>query len=753
MALTLRNIMTILVLALSAAASGGTRAAEAAASPWVRTDHTELRLIAAPVGQPRGELRLGLEFQIKPGWHIYWRSPGDAGLPPRVDWAGSENVTAPAIAWPLPRRYTIFGLTTFVYGDDVVLPMAARVPDPGAPVRLRAKVSYLVCEKICIPYDATLALDLPPTAAAGPATGDDEAARRIDAFLARVPGRVAAGDPDATLSVTRAALVSDRAGLWLEVLARSAQALNAPEIMVEGPPALRFGAPQIERAADGMSALFRLPAAVVGQGGAVPSNPKLVVTLADIPPNRSARAVEQAVTADSRAAADAGAGLGVILALALLGGIILNLMPCVLPVLSLKLLSVMNRGGAAAPRAANLKTGGSAADATREVRRGFIATAAGIVFSFWLLAGGALAFKAAGLAVGWGIQFQSPLFLGLMAGILILFAANLFGLFDIPLPGFAARVAERAPAENAVDGRGSLAGAFATGAFATLLATPCSAPFLGTAVGFALTRGTLEILSVFTALGVGLAAPYLVVAAFPALARHLPRPGPWMRTLRVVLGVALLATAAWIATVIWVVAGAVAAVAGALVLVVLLALLALRGRSTRLAGAPGFAVLAVIFAAGVLAPAVLAGAGGPVTAAEAGRWRPFDKVVLYNLVAEGHVVFVDVTADWCITCKANKAAVIDRGRVAAALGDGGSVVPMRADWTRPDPAIASYLRSFGRFGIPFNAVYGPAAPQGIPLPELLTERTVMDAVAAAAPSAANLKKGGSAAARGSAPDK
>jgi suppressor for copper-sensitivity B len=736
---TVRNIVTILVLALWATAVGP-RAAEAATSPWVRNDHTELRLIAEPVGQPRGELRLGLEFQIKPGWHIYWRSPGDAGLPPRIDWSGSENVTEPAIAWPLPQRYTIFGLTTFVYSNDVVLPMAARVPDPGAPVRLRAKVSYLVCEKICIPYDAMLALDLPATPAPGPAPGaaGDDAAQRISAFLARVPGRVTAGDPDATLSVTRAALISDRAGLWLEVLARSAQPLTAPEIMVEGPPALRFGAPQIERAADGRSALFRLPAVVVGQGGAVPPNPKLVVTLADILPRGPARAVEQAVTADSRAAADAGAGLGVILALALLGGVILNLMPCVLPVLSLKLLSVMNRGGAGAPR---------------EVRRGFLATAAGIVFSFWLLAGGVLAFKAAGLAVGWGIQFQSPLFLGLMAGILILFAANLFSLFDIPLPGFAARMAERAPADTRADGRGSLVGAFVTGAFATLLATPCSAPFLGTAIGFALTRGAPEILSVFTTLGVGLAAPYLVVAAFPALARRLPRPGPWMRTLRVVLGLALLATAAWLATVIWAVAGSVAAVAAALALLVLLALLAVRRRWARLAGASGFAVLAIVFIAGVVASAVLAGAGGSAPVTETGRWRPFDKVVLYNLVAEGHVVFVDVTADWCITCKANKAAVIDRGRVAAALGDGGSVVPMRADWTRPDPAIASYLRSFGRFGIPFNAVYGPAAPQGIALPELLTERAVMDAIAAAAPSAANLKKGGSAAARGPAPAK
>ena len=260
MAVTTRKILAILVLALWTAA-GGPRAAEAAASPWARNDHTELRLIAEPVRQPGGELRLGLEFQIKPGWHIYWRSPGDAGLPPRIDWSGSENLTEPAIAWPLPQRYTIFGLTTFVYGDEVVLPMGARVSDPAAPVRLRAKVSYLVCEKICIPYDTTLALDLPASGAAAGTVGDD-AAQRIDSYLARVPGQVTPGDSDAALSVTRAALVSDRNGVWLEVLARSAQVLTTPEIMVEGPPALRFGAPQVERAADGLSALFRLPAVV-----------------------------------------------------------------------------------------------------------------------------------------------------------------------------------------------------------------------------------------------------------------------------------------------------------------------------------------------------------------------------------------------------------------------------------------------------------------------------------------------------------
>lgn len=647
-----------LVLVLAVAATCGFLRDAGAASPWVRNDHVELRLIAAPPVRD-GALDLGLEFRIRPGWHIYWRAPGDAGLPPRLDWAGSANLEAATIAWPLPERYTIFGLTTFVYGGRVVLPIAARVPDPAAPIRLRVKASYLVCEQICIPYESDLALDLAP----GQTAAVEEAAAIAD-FRARVPPRLVGAGSGADLSVTRAALVQDRGGLWLEVLARSARPFTRPEIMVEGPPALRFGPPRIERAADGLSVLYRLPAAVIGQGGAVPASPDLVMTLADLPAQGTAggqaRAVEQAVTADSRAAAMAGPGLGWILVLALLGGLVLNLMPCVLPVLSLKLLSVVGHGGG--DRAA--------------VRRGFLATAAGIVFSFLVLAGGALALRAAGLAVGWGIQFQSPVFLAVMAVVLTLFALSLFGLFHIPLPGFAGRLAERAPGEVTAGGRHSLAGAFATGAFATLLATPCSAPFLGTALGFALTRGATEIVAVFAALGVGLAAPYLLVAALPALATRLPRPGAWMRWLRIGLGVALLATVAWLGSVLWVVAGA--------------------GKS----------------------------------APQATHWRPFDKVQLYNLVAEGRTVFVDVTADWCVTCKANKALVIDRGAVARALA-AGEVVAMQADWTRPDPAISAYLRSFGRFGIPFNVVYGPARPDGIPLPELLTESAVLDAFAVA----------------------
>jgi suppressor for copper-sensitivity B len=671
------------------------------ASAWVRNDHAAVRLISAHQTLPAdGAIRLGLEFNLKPGWHIYWRAPGDAGIPPQVDWAGSGNFTNAQMRWPLPKRYTIFGLTTFVYGDNVILPITARTSRAGMPVKLRAKINYLACEKICIPYDADLSLDLAMGSGQEGAHG-----ARIAAFAAQVPQRLEKGDARAPMNVTSTALVRDRGGLSLEVLARYRTSAVSPDILVEGPRGLRFGVPRIERAGDGRSVLFRLPALVIGESRSLPDHAALTITLIE-----GAQGVEQAVSADTRAVVEGGAGLLVILALAALGGLILNLMPCVLPVLSLKLLSVMGHGGGEA----------------RAVRSDFLATAAGVVFSFWVLAAVVLGLKAAGASVGWGIQFQSPVFLGFMAAVVALFAANMFGLFEIPLPGFAGRLATAVP-----EGRGSRVGAFATGAFATLLATPCSAPFLGTAVGFALTHGTFEIFAVFTALGLGLAAPYLAIAMVPALATRLPRPGRWMGRLRAVLGIALLATAAWLVSVLWAVAGGYAALAATGSLGVLLALTLLRARAGRLLGPRGAAALVVVFAATAFLPALLSRpATGSSVAGGSIPWRVFDKVALYNHVAEGRTVFVDVTADWCVTCKANKALVIERGAVARILSS-GKVLAMRADWTRPNATISAYLASFGRFGIPFNVVYGPAAPQGIVLSELLSEAEVMAAFAKA----------------------
>jgi suppressor for copper-sensitivity B len=375
-------------------------------------------------------------------------------------------------------------------------------------------------------------------------------------------------------------------------------------------------------------------------------------------------------------------------------------------VLSLKLLNAVGHGGAE----------------RRIVRGNFLASAAGIVVSFLVLAAALVGLKASGHAVGWGIQFQSPAFLIFMGLLLALFAANLWGWFEIALPYALSSAVANAP----TGAREDRWGAFFTGALATLLATPCSAPFLGTAVGFALASGPVEIFAVFAALGIGLALPYLAVAGLPSLAQRMPRPGLWMVTLRRLLGLALLGTALWLLTVLTAQIGVRGAAALGALLVVLLAFLWIvreAGDRRRLVRVGGVAVLAVL--AFALPSRFVATDAAHATPG----WQAWDRAAVDRLVADGKVVLVDVTADWCITCQVNKSLVLTRGEVGARLAGGGNapVIAMRADWTKPDPRISEYLASFGRYGIPFNVVYGPAAPSGIPLPELLTSDQVLAA--------------------------
>jgi suppressor for copper-sensitivity B len=292
------------------------------------------------------------------------------------------------------------------------------------------------------------------------------------------------------------------------------------------------------------------------------------------------------------------------------------------------------------------------------------------------LAAGLAALKLAGASVGWGIQFQQPAFLALMAIVCLMFAANVWGLFQIPMPAFVGRVAVASQARAGNEHAKS----FFTGVLATALATPCSAPFVGTAVGFALSRGTTEIVLIFLTLGLGLALPYLAVAAAPQLVGFLPRPGPWMRWLKRLMGLTLVGTAVWLMSIIGVQTGILNVAAMT------------RGDS---------------------------------------YWVAFDEAAIDGYVAQNQVVFVDVTADWCITCQANKKLVLDQQPVAGRL-ENGEVVAMKADWTNPDSRIADFLGRHGRYGIPFNIVYGPGAPQGIALPELLTVDLVSEAIDKAA---------------------
>ena len=487
---------------------------------------------------------------------------------------------------------------------------------------------------------------------------------------------------------------------------RSTTPFASLDLFVEGPPEFTFARPEVEFTDGRKRAVLRVQTQRSPSAKTVLEGKTLTLTVADGTRGLEAETVARFLDGVGATMQAGATALLTMLGFALLGGVILNLMPCVLPVLSMKLLSVVKQGGR--DRA--------------EVRLSFLASAAGILFSFLVLASGAIGLKAAGMAAGWGIQFQQPLFLTAMALVLTFFALNLFGTFEILLPDRLAAVGQRADGHH-------LGSHFLTGAFATLLATPCSAPFLGTAVGFALARGPAEILLIFATLGLGLASPYLMVAAAPGIAARLPRPGPWMVWLRRFLGLALAGTAVWLLTVLSAQIGLSGTLLAAAILAALSLTMALgRGlrRPVRWAMVPVLAIAAVFGPTALVAPE----ARTP-EASVTERWEPFDEDRIAELVAEGRVVFVDVTAEWCITCQVNKKLVIDTGTVTDRF-EKGSVVLMQADWTLPSDMISDYLSRHERYGIPFNAVYGPGVPEPVLLPELLTVQAVLEALDRAA---------------------
>jgi suppressor for copper-sensitivity B len=691
----LAALWALIVGTAGATSLGSAAGAQDAASSWVTYDQGRARLISA-TQNAAGNILLGLQYQIAPGWEVYWRSPGDAGFPTTIDWDGSDNLHEPLLRWPRPHRFEIFELETFGYKDGVVLPIEARQSRQGDDVAIRAAVNFLTCREICVPHTLAMSLDLPATGAES--TVISEFAPLINAYRAQIPPRDGGGG----MTVERAEIINANGGQLLQVVARSDAPFSTPDVFVEGPDAFSFAKPTFRLTENGHRAVLQMAVSKTAlSGGDVPDliGSDLTLTFVD-----GERAVERSLsTTLGQAEATAFLPFAAVLALALLGGLILNVMPCVLPVLSIKLLGVVSHGGGE----------------RGPVRRSFLASAAGIIFAFLVLAGILASFRAGGAAVGWGMQFQQPIFIVGMTVLITLFAANTWGLFEVRLPDWIAGSA------GGGSGNPHSAGtSFASGVFATVLATPCSAPFLGTAIGFALARGSVEIFSIFLALGLGMAAPFLLVAAAPYLATRLPRPGRWMLVVKKVLAIALVATAAWLLSVLAFQVSFEAAYFLAAVMAVVIGVLFVGPRLPERMRPVATAVVLLMGFASFAAPQ-LGGAVSENAAVDDSIWRPFDPAAIPLLVADGKVVFVDVTAEWCITCQVNKKLVLTRGASRVLLSD-PNVVAMRADWTNPDEGIARYLASFNRFGIPFNVIYGAVAPNGLVLPELLKESVVVD---------------------------
>ena len=661
-------------------------------SEWDKTEFTAVRIISAQhsIGDSY-ILSIGLEFKLEPGWKIYWRSPGDAGSPPSLNFEGSENLNTFQIHWPSPQRFfEAANLETVGYLKTVVIPITIDLISPNKRTVLNTIIDYQACKTICIPIQAKLRLALPE------GSGEDTAYfNLIKKYREMVP--VTLGEDPIILE--KGALNANGDLLELILNHPKNEAFDNPILFVEGPAEVRFTKAKKNFREHRKQAIFQIPVETVRDATLI--NQTITVTLID--KNTSVEfSTYISPSWQTEKLFDVGSLLA-ILSLALLGGLILNVMPCVLPVLAIKVLGVIQH----------------AEQNNKEIRVHFLSTASGIICSFVLLAAGAIVLKAAGVAVGWGMQFQEPLFLIFLTLIVTIFASNLFGFFEVPIPSWVG-------GNMVLTSRFSISNSFWSGALATLLATPCSAPFLGTAVGFALIGGPIQIILIFTTLGVGMALPYLILSVVPTFAGYLPRPGKWMNTVRALLGLILLVTAAWLLLVISAQIGLLGASLLAALMVICVLFLGLASQTKEIGAkitASGVIVLSLLsFTIPHMVPPKQPMIGGHFNSE--GPWKPLDVLAIPGHIDHGKIVFVDITADWCLTCKINKSLVLDRQVIGKALGK-SDVILMQGDWTNSDPNIAAYLTNFGRYGLPFDAIYGPGAPNGIVLPELLSVSSVL----------------------------
>jgi thiol:disulfide interchange protein DsbD len=710
------------------------RASAVARATANRPVEVELRS-AARVLAPGETAAVAIRLRPEPGWHSYWRHAGDVGSPPSVEWRLPHGFAAAPLRWPTPDLIVSPPLASYGYEREVHLLGAIHVPATarvGSTATLTATVTWVVCNVECFADEVDLALTLPVAASS---VADTATVRAFAAEEARVPVRRADW-------VFRSAV--DSKAIVLRV-----RPPEGSRILTDGDAArVRFfvdSAGVIDHAApaavrvDGDALELRLVRSQYASG--TPIRLTGVLTLAGRSSGDESLAVEvdapvvrvesaewgvgsgtphSSLSTPTRMAQLATAGL-----LALLGGTLLNLMPCVLPVLSIKALGIAE----------------AAAHDARTARRHTMLFAAGVLVSMWALVGVLLALRAAGAEVGWGYQLQSPAIVGGLALLVFAAALNMAGVFELsPLGGTLAVAAVRTP---------PAAEAFLSGVLVTALATPCSAPFLAAAVAYGIAGGAASAIVVFTALGLGLVWPLALVAAAPRVRRWLPRPGAWMVTLRQALAFPLLATVVWLA---WVV-GRQAGVGAVTMLLAALTLLAFGlwalGRFGTLAAsvgrrraahgvalAAGAGALALVLAGASSAPARAAAAvdamSPSIPAAGALPWQPYSAAAITALRDSGRVVLLDFTADWCLTCKVNERVAFGSDAVRASLL-AHNVALLRADWTTRDPSVTRALAAFNRNSVPFVVVYGrDRAVAPVVLPTLLTPGIVTRALDAAA---------------------
>lgn len=705
-----------------------------AASSTVDAPHLRVELLT-PGGKLYDGNQLnyaGLYFKLEAGWHIYWMNAGDAGDPPRIRWTLSDGITAGAMQFPTPKRLPLGSLMDYGYEDEVLFPVEFHVANglKAAPVTLHAKVDWLVCRDSCIPGSAEL--ELQRSVDAGSHRTADEHGPLFQRFLNRIPRPLPGNgkahfqatkrgfllavetgqqessaaffpsDPDIIDNPSPQKITPTPNGLILDL--KKDAALSTNPIQLKG---------VLELSGERAFEITAAPGEVVTQ--VPPPSPSSVAAIAPATPlSVPSIAPKPSHSAPTGASSFFWAVLLKASGLAFLGGLLLNLMPCVFPVLFLKGLALVNSGN----------------EDRNKLRTHGMIYAAGILVSFWLLVGALLALRAAGSTLGWGFQFQSPIFLSLMAGVLFFLGLSLAGQFEIGLT--------LTSVGGSLAAKHGYTGSFFTGVLAVIVATPCTAPFMGAAIGYALTQSAAVTFAVFTALAVGLAAPYVALTLQSAWTRFLPKPGAWMEVLRQAVAVPIFITVIWLAWVLTKGYGAdiLWALLGSFLLLAIAGWFLGRWPAKRWSAAVAALIFVGVVALAIFGQKLTNKVGTNVTqgyaahgaaAQRSGGWESWSAAAVSRYQAEGRPVFVDFTASWCLGCQVNERAALNQPDVQQAFR-AANVALLRADWTRHDKAITQALFALGRSGVPAYAIYVPGETNPRLLPEVLTPGIVTDAV-------------------------
>ena len=649
-------------------------------SDWSVSETSKLRLISPYSQNDSRDIVIGLEYQMEPGWKTYWKSPGDGGFAQFISWENSTNVQNVNIQWPTPIEFEILGLTSLGYQNNVIFPLEIELEDELKNTYLNLHVNFLICKEVCIPGDATLFLEIP----SGKKKLTDNYFN-LEKALSLLPKEDFNSSYIKEINLKN---FSDDQNSTLQLAFKSDKVFYDPKIFLHSP----FGLPIVKNSISYSNDNKRITTDFNFDKDLI-SEKKFPLEIIIKDKNHNFKQVLDVQMQNQSINLETNRNYFYYILISLIAGLILNVMPCVFPVLSIKLMSVFSFE-------------------KQNTSISFTTTALGIITSFVLLGLIFLFLQYFNMSIAWGMQFQNPYFLIFITLVIFLFMMNMFGQFEIILPSQLNNLSFLDNSNN------KYFKDFFNGFFATLMATPCSAPFVGTAITAAFTQSYAIGISIFLFMGIGMSLPYLLIASFPKLIKFLPKPGKWMVYVKYILGLLLLATVFWLLNIL-------SNFFNTYFLTLLIIFFLVLSYRKKIPFQRNVVTILVLFSI-ISLPSFKVFQQNIIIDNEK-DWLNFFDVEIDQLINNKELVFLDITADWCATCQFNKLNVLNSASVIQLFKE-NNVSLVRADWTRPNSKINIFLEKYDRFGIPFNAFYSNNFPEGLLLSELLSEREIVNVI-------------------------